>query len=52
MNHLTKVSGHMSLYEDLQGAVTHQRGVLLQKASAAGLPQYVSVCVCVCCVSR
>ena len=37
------VRGHMSLYEGLQGTVTHQRGTLLQKVSTAGLPQYIVV---------
>jgi hypothetical protein len=37
------VSGEMDLYQGLQGTVTHQRGTLLQKSSAGGLPMYIVI---------
>jgi hypothetical protein len=33
----------MGLYQGIEGAVHHQRGMLYQKSSKAGLPQYLVV---------
>ena len=37
------VRGESNLYQGLEGVVAHQRGVLYQKKSVSGLPQYLVV---------